>query len=408
MTGLRGHFPAMTDLKPLIAEVLPHVRQLRRELHAHPELGFEEAFTSRTVIATLENLPGLSLRSGVAVTGIIAVLDAGKTGPCVALRADMDALPITEQSGVEHASIRLGCMHACGHDGHTAALVGAALVLARVRHELAGPVKFLFQPAEEGGFGGRRMVEEGALEDPKVEAVFGAHNWPSSDLVLGDVATRPGPFMGGSVDFHITIHGRGGHAATPQRAVDPIYIGAQVVTALQSLVSRETDPVAALVITVGQFHAGSAVNAIPDSARIEGTIRSLSPELLGRAPARLKALAEGIAVAHGATADVKLIPGYPVTTNDARATHYVVEVATDVAGRERVLPARSPELTSEDFSYYQLARPDAFYFLGSRPADRALVPFLHHPQFDYNDDVLPLAIEMHCELARRFATRWPE
>ncbi|MGH8018257.1 MAG: M20 metallopeptidase family protein, partial [Opitutaceae bacterium] len=212
----------MTDLTPLIDEVLPRMRQLRRELHAHPEPGFEEVVTSGKVASVLKTLPGFSVRTGVAVTGIVATLDAEKPGPCVALRADMDALAIHEETGAEYASKRPGLMHACGHDGHTAALLGAAIVLSRVRDDLKGPVKFLFQPAEEGGFGGQRMVKEGALEDPRVEAIFGAHNWPASDTEFGDVVLRPGALLGGSLDFHIIIHGRGGHAAMPHRAVDPI------------------------------------------------------------------------------------------------------------------------------------------------------------------------------------------
>jgi amidohydrolase len=396
----------MNDLTPLIHEVLPEVRALRRDLHAHPELGYEEVRTSARVAETLERLPGFDVRRGLAVTGLVATLDAHKPGPCIALRADMDALPMHEETGLEYSSRHPGRMHACGHDGHTAALVGAAMVLARIRDQLSGPVKLLFQPAEEGGGGGQRMVADGALEDPRVDAVFGAHNWPSSEHRFGDVALRSGPFMGGSLDFHIVIHGRGGHAAMPHRAIDPVLIGAHVVTALQSLVSRETDPTETLVVTVSRFNAGSAINVIPETARMDGTVRSLSPRALETAPARLRALAEGIAAAHGARAEVVLVPGYPVTSNDARAAAFACETAAAVFGAERVISDVPPVLGSEDFSFYQLARPGCFYFLGSRPEHLPSVPFCHHPKFDYNDDLLPLAIRMHCELARRFAPNW--
>jgi amidohydrolase len=397
----------MTDLKPLVQEVLPEVRALRRHLHAHPEPGFQEVETSRRVAEILAALPGFTLRRGVAVTGLVATLGAEKRGPCVALRADMDCLPILEETGVAHASKTPGLMHACGHDGHTAALVGAALVLAKVRDELTGPVKFLFQPAEEGGAGGKRMVDEGALDDPKAAAIFGLHNMPATDLQLGDIALRPGPFMGGSLDFAVDVTGRGGHAAAPHTTVDAIYVGAQIVNALQSIVARQTNPIDTLVVTVGKFHAGTATNVIPETARLEGTVRSLSLDLLDTIPDRLRAMVCGTAAAFGASAEVTIIPGYPVTTNHARAATYVERVARAVAGENHVRADYPPMLGSEDFSYYQQARPGCFYFLGTRPANQVLVPQCHHPKFDFNDDVLPLAITMHSELARRFAREWP-
>jgi amidohydrolase len=396
----------MTDLKPLIANIVPEIQRLRRELHAHPEPGYKEVETARRVVAALETCGAWSLRTGVAVTGVVATLGADKPGPCVALRADMDCLPIAEETGAPHASTNPGLMHACGHDGHTAALVGAALVLAQIRDELQGPVKLIFQPAEEGLAGGRRMVEEGALEDPHVVAIFGAHNSPAADLVLGEVALRPGPCMGGGLNFFVDVRGRGGHAATPHMTVDPIFVGAQIVNALQSLVSRTCDPLETLVVTVGSFHAGTAINIIPDNARLEGTVRSLSPKVLEEMPARFEALVRGVAQAHGAQAGVTFQWGYPVTVNEPRATDYAAEVARVVAGGECVKVGYPAMLGSEDFAFYLQRRPGCYYMLGTRPADRPQMPFLHHPKFDYNDDALPLAIEMHCELARRFAAAW--
>jgi len=396
----------MTDLKPIIERIVPRIRQLRRELHALPEPGYKEVATVARVAAMLETLPGIALRRNVAVTGLVATLGANRPGPCVALRADMDCLPITEETGLPYASTRPGLMHACGHDGHTAALVGAALALSQIREELRGPVKFIFQPAEEGGGGGRRMTEEGALENPHVSAIFGHHNMPGADLVLGDIALRPGSFMGGTCDFAIEVRGRGGHAAAPHSTVDPIYVGAQIVNALQGLVSRMSNPVETLVITVGKFHAGTATNVIPEIAELEGTIRSLSPEVLKNAPERLAALARSIASAHGAIAEVKLFPGYPVTVNETRAAAYVADVARAVTGPKRVKADYPPILGAEDFAYFLQARTGCYYFVGTRPADKPTVPFCHHPKYDYNDDALPVAIEMHCELARRFAETW--
>ncbi len=400
------HAAAMIDLKPIIERIVPRIRQLRRELHANPEPGYKEVATAARVAAMLEGLPGFALRRNVAVTGLVATLDGHKAGPCVALRADMDCLPILEETGLPYASTKPGLMHACGHDGHTAALLGAALVLAQARDDLRGPVKFIFQPAEEGGGGGRRMTEEGVLENPHVEAIFGHHNMPGSDIALGDVGLRPGAIMGGTCDFVIEVRGRGGHAAAPHAAVDPIYVGAQIVNALQSLVSRTQNPVETLVITVGRFHAGTASNIIPESAELEGTIRSLSPEVLKQAPERVAALARSIAAAHGALAEVRLMPGYPVTVNDARAAEYVASVGRIVAGAGHVRADHPPSLGAEDFAYFLEARTGCYYFVGTRPHDKPAVPFCHHPKFDYNDDALPLAIEMHCELARRFAESW--
>lgn len=398
----------MTDLTPLIQNVTPAMRQLRRDLHAEPEPGFQEFKTAGRVAAILAPLPGMTLRREVAVTGIVATLDAEKPGPCVALRADMDCLPIIEETGAAYTSKRPGFMHACGHDGHTAALVGAALVLAQRREELTGPVKFIFQPAEEGGAGGQRMVDEGALEHPHVVAVFGLHNMPANDLVLGDVALRPGAFMGGSVDFVIEITGRGGHAASPHTAVDPIYVGAQIVNALQAIVSRQQNPIEALVVTIGSFHAGTASNVIPETARLEGTARSLSPESLAQVPDRLRTVVGGIANTFDAKAELIFTPGYPVTVNHARAAAFVTRVAREVVGEKHTHADYPPILGAEDFSFYQLARPGCYYFLGTRPPDKMQVPLCHHPRFDFNDDALPVAIRMHCEIARRFAAGWSE
>jgi len=396
----------MTPIGPIVEKHVPKIRDLRRDLHANPERGYEEFETAAKVAAILEGLPGYTLRKNVAVTGIVATLDADKPGPCVAIRADMDCLPILEETGVPYASKKPGLMHACGHDGHTAALVGAALVLHEIRDELKGPVKLIFQPAEEGRFGARKMAEEGALENPRVDGVFGFHNSPVSELEFGQIALRPGALMGGGTTFSIKITGRGGHAASPHIATDPIVIGSHIVTALQTLVSRNVDPVSTLVVSVTQFHAGTTTNVIPETAELVGTIRSLSPELLESAPKRLAKLATSVAESLGGKAETTITPGLPVTYNDASGAAYCTAVASDVIGRERVLPDYPPTLGSEDFSFFLQQRPGAYFFIGTRPAEIPVLPGLHHPKFNFNDEILPLAITMHVEIARRFADNW--
>lgn len=398
----------MQDVTPIIERHLPAIRALRRELHRNPEIGFQEFETSKRVADRLAALPGFALRTGIAKTGVVATLGAEKSGPCVALRADMDCLPMTEETGLPHASQRPGFMHACGHDGHTSALLGAALVLHEIRNELTGPVKFLFQPAEEGLAGARSMCAEGALESPRVDAIFGLHNWPANELEFGQVALRSGALMGGSCEFVIKVVGRGGHAAMPHLTVDPIFIGSQIVGALQSLASRTVSPVETLVVTVTQFHAGHAMNVIPGSAELAGTIRSLSPQLMETIPGRLKEIAEQTAAAFGARAEVELRPNYPVTVNDARAAGFCTAIAREVVGPAAVRANFVPTLGSEDFSFYLQRCPGAFFFVGTRPPSQPAIPQLHTTKFDFNDEILPLAMRLHVELARQFPPRWNE
>lgn len=389
------------DLARAIDAVLPRIRELRRDLHQYPELGYEETRTAARVARELADLPGVTLRTGVAGTGIVATLVAG-TGPAVALRADMDALPITEESGVPHSSKVPGKSHACGHDGHTASLVGAAVVLSRLRDSLPCPVKFLFQPAEEGGAGAKRMVDEGALDNPPVAAVFGYHNWPSDALPFGTIATRPGAFMAATGLFTITVHGRGGHAAAPHQTVDPIIAAAQIVTALQTVVSRNHDPVNSGVVSVTQFHAGTAFNVIPPAAELRGTIRALDDAVLALAARRVTEIAEGVAAALGARAEVALKLNYPVLRNDSRAVGHIAAVARALGRGGRLELAHPPIMGGEDFAFYGAKVPACFWFLASKPDDVASVPGCHHPAFDFNDDILPLAIAMHVETARSF------
>jgi amidohydrolase len=396
----------MRDLAPIISKLVPELTEFRRELHTHPEIGYEEFRTAKQVADRLAKIPGLEIRTGVAKTGIVAILGSGKSGPCVALRADMDALPITEQTGKPYASRTPGTMHACGHDGHTAALVGAAMVLSEISDELKGPVKFLFQPAEEGGAGARAMIEAGVLESPPVAAIFGLHGIPDRSMKLGQIACCCGPAWAGAMSFAIEVRGVGGHAAWPHRTVDPIYIGAQIVTALQSVVAREVDPLDSGVVTVGKFHAGTAGNVIPDVAHLRGTVRALSPERLNAITERVGAIARSIAAAHRAEAVFTAYDGYPPVINHALAEAVVAAAA------ERAVEAGSflgremrPLMGSEDFAFFTERIPGAYWFLGLRPEGEDYPP-LHSPYFDFNDAALPLAIRGHVEIVRQFNAGW--
>lgn len=396
------------EIGVLVEKILPEVEALRRDLHAHPELGFEERRTAASVLAELAKLPAFEIQAEVGgTTGIVATIGKDLPGPCVALRADMDALPLTEIGKVPHASKTPGKMHACGHDGHTAILVGVARVLQELRSELGGPVKLIFQPAEEGGGGGRVLRDAGVLKEPLVDAVFGLHNMPLADLPEGSLGFRPGPLMAGTASFYVKLRGRGGHAAAPHQCIDPIVVGCEIVQGLQTLVSRSHDPVKALVISVTRFHAGTAQNIIPEEAELSGTIRALEPAVLDFATTALAKRVQGIAAAHGAEAEVRVVRGYPPLLNDDVATGLLHKVAAEIGWTDRVRDV-SPVMGGEDFAYYLENAPGAFWFLGAHPGGSEPVPFCHHPAFDFNDRILFPGITFHVELARRFARLWPD
>jgi amidohydrolase len=275
----------MREIHSLIDAVLPEIAELRHDLHQHPELGYEETRTAAQVLAQLKNIPGIEVRTGVAGTGMVAVLAGDKTGPCVALRADMDALPMAEQGDKPYRSQVEGKMHACGHDGYTSCLVGAARVLGECADELEGPVKFIFQPAEEGGAGGKRMCQEGALAGPDVAAIFGLHGAP--DIQVGQIFLRTGVLSASADQFAIHVEGVGAQAAFPHHGIDTVYIAAQIVVALQSIVARNKDPLDSVVVTIGQIEAGTASNIIPQTARLVGTVRALSEETRQKTIARV-------------------------------------------------------------------------------------------------------------------------
>lgn len=379
-----------------VGRLAPRVVEWRRALHRHPELGFEEHRTAAFVEERLREL-GLEVHTGLAHTGVAGILRAGRAErAAVLLRADMDALPIQEVEGREYGSEIAGRMHACGHDGHTAMLLGAATLLASRREELRRDVLFCFQPGEEGQGGGRLMIEEGILDLLDVESVFGLHLW--SPVEAGKLQVRPGPMMAAQDEFSVRVIGRGGHAALPHTTLDPIVAGAHVVTALQTVVSRFVDPVAPAVLSVGSFHAGTAGNVIPEEAHLEGTLRSFTDEVRELLRHRAKEAAVGAAAAVGCRAEFEVRPGYPAVVNDPAAVEALRSVAAEVFGESQV-EQLEPIAAAEDFAYFLRERPGAFAFLGAGNQQRGITAPHHSPRFDIDESVLPRGVELFVRLA---------
>lgn len=374
------------------------VIRLRRDLHRHPELGFEEVRTAGIVADYLGAL-GLEVRTGVARTGVVAVIEGSEPGPTLLLRADMDALPVHEATGVEYASTIKGKMHACGHDGHTAILLGAARVLSGMRDRIKGAVKLVFQPAEEGPGGAEPMIAEGVLEDPRVDAAVGLHLW--SDFPVGRVGVQPGPFMAAADTFDVVVRGRGGHAAAPHQTVDSVLVASHLVVALQSVVSRTVDPLESVVVTVTRMHGGEAYNVIPDEVRLGGTIRSFLPELRTEVRDRVKALVEGVAAGFGASAEFHYSEGYPPVINDAAMAELVTSCCHDLLGVEaHVVDSRT--LGGEDMAYFLNAVPGCYFFLGARDEEKGCDFPHHHPRFNVSEEAFPLGVELFVRVVERF------
>lgn len=390
----------MDRVQELIQEVVPSITALRHEIHANPEMGFEEHETARRVVSQLEPLGNLKIQTGVAKTGVVATLNRDKRGKCVALRAELDCLPIQEQSDLPYKSNTPGKMHACGHDGHTSCLVGAARVLSRLADELPGKVKFVFQPAEEGGAGAREMYNAGVLENPKVDAIFALHGWPG--LELGTIGVRGGPTLAATNPWRMTVHGVGAHAAYPHKGIDPILAASHIVVALQSIASRFVDPLESVVVTVAEFHAGTADNIIPPKVELVGTLRTLSPRVREKAIALIRQIATTTASAFGARADVTITDGYPALINNHEAAAFVESVARDVMGDGALAEEVTPSMGGEDFAYYAERIPAVFWRLGVRTGDSSAQPGLHHPTYNFPDAAIQYGIRMHCEIARRF------
>lgn len=385
----------MVSEMPLLnnaAEMLPEISAWRRELHQRPELMFDVHETARFVEDKLRGFGCDEIVTGLGRTGVVGMIHGRHgTGSVIGLRADMDALPIIEATNLPHASQTPGRMHACGHDGHTAMLLGAARHLCETRN-FRGSVAVIFQPAEEGGGGGREMVEDGMMERFAIERVFGLHNMPG--IPAGAFAIRPGPMLAAMDEIAITVSGRGGHAAMPHQAIDPVFIGAQIVCALQGIVSRNTDPLDSLVISVTKFHAGAVINVIEPPAELAGTVRTLSPKTRDFAEIRIRETVEGIARALGGEATLTYRRHYPVMVNHEAETRLAAEVARDIGGASNVDTNLKPEMGAEDFAFMLEARPGAMICLGN--GDSA---YLHHPNYDFNDEIIPHGISYWVRLA---------
>jgi len=366
------------------------ISSLRREIHREPELGFGTEKTAEKVLGALEGLP-LEIQTGVAENGIVATLKGGGDGPTVALRADMDALPILEGTGLPFASQAEGRMHACGHDGHTSMLVGAAKALCGMREDLKGSVKFVFQPAEEGGGGGQVMVEEGVADG--IDSIFALHLWPG--LPFGTAGTKGGPIMAAADAFEMTVRGKGGHGAMPHLAADAVVISAQVVTALQTVVAREVDPVEPAVLTVGSIHAGTAFNIVPETATLGGTVRTLDEGLRRRIPERIEEVARGVAQGMRGDAELHYDFSYPVTRNDAGAAALALEAAGELFGGDRAVEVPNPSMGGEDFAFFLEKLPGAYVWLGIGED----APKLHTPTFDFDEAILPKGAALLTALA---------
>jgi len=383
--------------------LVPEIRALRHELHRNPEIRFEEHWTSERIARFLSENGIPHTRGHAKGTGIVATIPGGGNR-AVALRADMDALEIQEETGLDYASQVPERMHACGHDGHSSMLCGAAKLLWNRRSQLPGTVKCIFQPAEEIAAGGRFIVEEGLLDD--VGAAFALHCWPG--LPCGQVAIGTGPVMASADFFRIKVQGKGGHGANPGAAIDPIVVAAHILTALQSIVSRETDPWSAVVVSVARISAGFASNIIPDTAVMEGTFRALSPESREHTLEAIARIATNIAGAFRASACVESEgAGYPVLLNDAAMAQLARAAAAKAFGPHNVVPVSHPYMTAEDFAYYLRKVPGAFIFLGNDTPDVTEPPSLHSPRFVFNDDALAVGMETFAAVALEFLAEVP-
>lgn len=396
--------PTSTPLRSLIDRVLPDIIRIRHDLHAHPEMAYEERRTAKVVCDALTSLNIKHLSGFARGTGVLAYIPptnpAYESRGSIALRADMDALPITESTGKSYVSTTSGVMHACGHDGHTANLLGVAHVLSKLEHR-PNPVTLLFQPAEEGGGGGKLMCDEGALDGsrlgPKVRAIFGLHGWPQHPV--GIVGSRVGPMLASTDNFFVTIKGTQAHAAYPQLGNDPVLASAHIITALQSICSRNVAPQDSIVVSVTTMNAGQATNIIPESLIFSGTLRALSASTRVFGKQRFYEIVESTARALGCSASIDWHEGYPVTENHPQATQTFFDIAEKAFGPSRVARVPYPSLGGEDFSYYGHHVPACFFILGIKPENAQSYPSLHQPDFDFNDDALPIGIETMCQLA---------
>lgn len=375
-------------------QIIEQAQRWRRDFHTRPELGLQEHATAKIIAELLQSF-GLEVHSGIAQTGIVATLRNGE-GPTIGLRADIDALPISELNDFAHISCHPGLMHACGHDGHTAILLGAARYLSETRH-FRGTVHFIFQPAEENAGGGRLMVQEGLFERFPMQAVYALHNWPG--MPVGEVAVSQGPMMASQDNFYITLTGKGGHAAMPELGADPIVAGAQLILALQTLISRRLSPLEQAVISLTQLQAGEAINVIPETLQLAGTLRCLSNQTRQRCWQLLEEYVNTVPVPYGVKGEVRWELGYPVTQNHPEQAEILRSAAEHTPGIRQVHFNNAPSMAAEDFAYLLEACPGAYFWLGADGATPSAS--LHNPRYDFNDDLIPLGIGVWASLVER-------
>jgi hippurate hydrolase len=381
---------------PRSLEIQGEISAIRRDIHAHPELAFEENRTSDVVAAKLQEW-GLEVTRGLGKTGLVGTLRKGNSLKSIGLRADMDCLPMDEANDFAHRSTSPGRMHACGHDGHTAMLLGAAKVLSETRN-FEGAVHFIFQPAEEGGGGAKVMIEDGLFEKFPCDAVFAIHNKPG--VPVGHIVTKGGPLLAAADRWDIRITGKGGHAAHPHSTLDPMVVGANIVMALQTIVSRNIDPIDSGVVTVGFFHAGSAYNVIPGDAHIGGTTRTTTPANRELVKRRIDEICEGAARMHGVEIEVEHKPGYPPTVNDVEQARFAADVAAGVCGDHAVQDNTRPSMGAEDFSYMLEKVPGAMVWLGNGGGPGTVS--LHNSRYDFNDMAIPFGVSFFVRTVERF------
>ena len=385
------------------------IAAVRRDIHAHPELCFEEVRTAEVVAAKLTEW-GIPVHRGMGTTGVVGIVhgrDGGACGRAIGLRADMDALPMQEHNHFAHASQHAGKMHACGHDGHTAMLLAAAQHFSKHRN-FDGTVYLIFQPAEEGGGGAREMIKDGLFEQFPVEAVFSMHNWPG--MPVGSFAASAGPVMASSNEFHIVIRGKGSHAALPHNGIDPVPVACQMVQAFQTIISRNKKPVDAGVISVTMIHTGEATNVVPDSCEIQGTVRTFTYEVLDLIERRMQEIAEHTCAAFGASCEFQFRRNYPPTVNHPAETAFVREVLAGIVGADQVL-VQEPTMGAEDFAYMLQARPGCYIFIANGEGAHREIGHgggpctLHNPSYDFNDDLIPLGATYWVRLAEQWLSQ---
>ena len=390
-----------------ISAIVGPIRAIRRDIHAHPELKFEENRTAEIVSSALRGFGIDEIHTGLGKTGVVGILRGRPGSKMLGLRADMDALPMTELNAFEHRSQYAGKMHACGHDGHTATALAAAKVMSADR-DFAGSVAFIFQPAEEGGGGARAMIVDGLFKRFPCDAVFAIHNWPG--LRVGEFGLNPGAMMASSNEFEITVCGKGAHAAMPHLGVDPVLIASHLIQAFQSLVSRETKPIDATVVSVTQINAGEATNVIPDTCVMKGTVRTFSAQALDTIEQGMARICNQLPLAFNAHADFSFLRNYPPTINHAKEAMLAADVAAEIVGESMVQRHVEPTMGAEDFAYMLQEKPGAYIFLGNgdtsgphRSAGHGLGPCtLHNPSYDFNDDLIPIGATFWQLLAKRF------